>query len=208
VDYEFHMTPERARAAVPTLEAVLWFQNERLYHDLRARMPWRRQLRTVGLVLAAGGFGLALLGALFAPYLRLAFIATLVAFALFIILFHRGEEIERAMRRGTRRIVARRAQRLLAPALRYAPYAIAYTLEADRLAIQASGPSLPRAAGRQAEIPLSRVRLAIVAPGFIGLFARPLAQRPLRLVYVPTPTEQALLETALTVNQAEVMTLA
>jgi len=208
LSYEFEMTPERARAAIGALEAILWHQNERLYQNLCTRMPWRQQLARVGLGLSAVGLGLSLFGVLFAPRLRLTFLATLVAFAVFLILFWKRDALAAAMRRGTRRLIARRARRLLAPAIRHAPYTIAYTLDDDRLAIQATGPTITGTSSLPAEIPLKRVRLAIIAPSMIGVFDRPLAQRPLRLLYVPGPTELQRLQDALTRNEAEVIAIA
>ncbi len=60
--YEFQMTAEFCRAAIGSLEQVLWMQNERFYRHLESRMRFRSQLRVAGIVFSVCGSALALLG--------------------------------------------------------------------------------------------------------------------------------------------------
>jgi hypothetical protein len=164
-------------------------------------MPWRNRLRRVGIGLSICGWLLALFGAVFAPHLRLGFVAALVAFTLFVFVFSRGEAIEQALRRGTRRIVARRARLALEPLIRQAPLRIEYTLEHDQLRIEGSPPL------KVTEHSLQRVRLAILAPRVICLYTGPYRQRPLAVLFYTEPDELRLVQGVLLANHVEVIAL-
>jgi hypothetical protein len=199
--YTFEMTAERARAAEREIDAALWVQNERLYHHIRARMPWRGKLRVVALVLCVLGLVLAVPSAILAPIRRLEFSAAVVAFALLFVVFRYLEPLERAIRRGTRKLVANRARRSMASVIRRTPYTIDYALEDGRLTISA------KKLGVVADVPLKRARLAVVGRSVICLFDRPIGQRPLRVLYVPSEHERLLLENALAASGAQLMAI-
>jgi hypothetical protein len=196
------MTPQRAQNAVNDLNAVLWFQNERLYQRLRARMPWRRTLRGVALILCVVGILLAVPGVIFAPHLRLQFVVTTLLFALFFLTFQRGEALEQAIRRGTRRLVAGRARRAMASVIRKAPYTIHYAINDGRLTIRTAD------VGIAAELPIELVRYVVVAPSLVCVFDQPFRQRPLRVLYVPGPAETRVLQDTFANNHIDVVTLA
>ena len=197
VEYTFEMTPERARAAASELEAILWLQNERLYQRLRARMPWRRHLRIVGMLLATLGLLLAGFGAIFSTRLRIEFMVAAALFVFFFLVFQQGERLSRALRRGTRKLVANRARRAMSPVLRHAPYTIEYTLDGERLTVQVEMPPI------RGEVEWRQARLAILGSTVVCVFAAPLRQRPLRVVYVPGPLERRALQDAFIANEIE-----
>lgn len=196
--YEFHMTPEFARAAAPRLEQALWMQNERLYHAVEARMRFRRFLPPVGIALCVLGMGLALVAWWASPRKDASFVGAFALFGVFLLTFMNLDAIGRAMRRYTRRMVAFRARKTMAQVAKRAPYTIQYELGESALATRVEAMKFSKV------LDLKRVRVAIECPDFVCVFTRPLAQNPERVLYVPGAREHEALCAALAANGAEV----
>jgi hypothetical protein len=200
--YEFQMTAEFARAAAERLEQALWMQNERLHHSIESRMRFRSRLRPFGLGLCGAGMALSLFGWWAAPRQYLFFTGAFAVFGALLLIFMNLDSIGRAVRRFTRRMIASRARRTMAAVARRAPYTIRYELGEDALATRVE------AMGFAKTLDLKRVRVAIECSEFVCVFARPLAQSPERVLYVPGPREHDAVCAALATSGAQVMALA
>jgi hypothetical protein len=199
--YEFQMTAGFAEAAAERLEQALWYQNERLYHSVVARMPFRPLLAMVGRVLCVVGMALALFGWWVSPRKDKIFVGAFAIFGLLLLTFMNLESIGGAGRRFTRRMIASRARRMMARVAKRAPYSIRYELGDNALAtrVEAMGVSLA--------LDLKQVRVAIECQDFVCAFSRPLAQNPVRNLYVPGAREHDALCAALRASGAEVVAL-
>lgn len=199
--YEFQMTPEFAQAATVRLEEALWMQNERLYHSVEARMRFRRHLPAVGRALSVFGMALAFFGWWISPRKDTIFVGAFAVFGMLLLTFMNLQSIGRAARRFTRRMVASRARRTMAAVAKRAPYSIRYELGENALTTRVEAMKLSIA------LELKQVRVAIECPDFVCVFARPLAQNPMRVLYVAGAREHAAVCAALAANGAEVVRL-
>ena len=185
--YEFQMTSEFARTATDTLERALWVQNERLYHHLENRMRFRSHLPSVGMILSTLGLLLVLFGWTLAPQKRLIFAPMFAAFAGLLLTFVFISSIARALRRFARRAVASTARRSMMRVAKRAPYTIQYELADGVLRTRVVSMGISKS------LDLRKVRMAVETPAFICAFHRPLAQSPIRILYLPgAPEHRAL----------------
>jgi hypothetical protein len=199
--YEFQMTPEFCRRAIPPLEQVLWMQNERFYRHLESRMRFRSQLRVAGIVLAVCGLALALLGWSLAPGKKVLFAGMLATYLALLLAFVFAPLIARALRRFARRMVCWTARRTMRRVASRAPYTIRYELGEAVLATRVEKLGISRS------LDLRSVRVGIATPAFICLFRSPLKQRPARVLYVPGPQEHASLSAALVAAGVQLLQL-
>jgi hypothetical protein len=184
LEYRIDVTPELARATTAPLEQALWLQNERHYRHLRSRplFRFRPQLSLAGILLSLVGLALSLLGLTMddcpkesLPQFSAVFIAFAVVFAV---------PKDGALRRLTRRLVARQARRMMERVARKAPYVIEYSLANNTLATRVEKLGLSRL------LELKTVRVAVKARDFIVAFTHPYSTRQMRLLYVPGPVER------------------
>jgi hypothetical protein len=200
--YEFEMTSEFARAATTPLEPALWVQNERLYQHFDARVRYRSQLRSTGIVLSVLGLLLAVAGwrltcrrAVFFGAMSGVFTGLLLAFVFL-------PRMAGSLRRLARHMVATRARRTMARIAGRAPYTISYELRKGVLTARADKVGISK------RLDLHTARVAVETPDFICAFRRRLGQAPMRVLYVPGPREHAALCDALVAAGAEILHLA
>ncbi len=194
-EYSFEMTPEFARAAAPRLEHAVWIVNERTFAErMASRLRYREKIRVAGVVLCAGGVGLALYG--FNATRAWRFITYASVFIAFMIVFGLLPRIAGSLRRFTRWLIGVRARKSMEQIARAAPYTAQYRL--DETLLSATVPKLDRSL----QIDLRTVRLAVVMDRIVCMFA---GRREVRAVYVPGPAERAALVGALGAAGAEVV---
>lgn len=199
--YEFHMTAEFCRTASEPLEQMLWMQNERLYRHLESRLRFRSPLRKAGIVLSCCGLALVLVGWFMAPRKKLFFGGMFAAYLALLLAFVFAPLIARALRSFARRTVSWTARRTLRRIANRTPYTIRYELGEAVLAVHVENLGISRV------LDLRSVRVGIATPTFIGVFSRPLRQRPDRVLYFPGPREHAALSTALLAAGVELIQL-
>lgn len=182
------MTPELARSAASPLEQALWLQSERPYEHLRSRFPsrprFRQRLRLAGTLLALVGVALSLLGWTQDCRGGASFIVFAAAFAGFAILFSLFPANDAALRGFTRRIMTRRARRMMQRVARQALYVIEYSFADNVLVARVEKLRFSR------RLDIGSIRVAVKAGNFIVAFTRPYSTRHFRLLYFPGPAER------------------
>ena len=206
LEYRIQVTPELARAAAAPLEQALWLQNERHYEYLRSRAPFlvrfRPQLRLAGILLSLVGLALSLLGWTMdhcrqesLPQFSVAFVVFAAVFAVL------GRQPHKALRRFTRRMVTRRARRMMEQVARKAPYVIEYSLANNVLTARVEELGFSRL------LDLRTIRIAVKARDFIIAFTHSYSTRQMRLFYFPSPIDRDQLLQAIGSAGAELLEL-
>ena len=149
-------------------------------------------LAACGLLLAASGWALM-------PRDKVFYGAMSSAFAVLLVIFIMLPRIGLALRRFARHMVSITAGKLMRPVAARGPYKIVYELSGTSLVTRAEAVQV------SSTLDLRKVRVAIETPDFICAFPSRFAQRPIRVLYLPGPSEHAAMRAALVASGAEML---
>ncbi len=180
--YRTDMTAELLDRAAPQIAEALGWAVERSYEARRRLLP---VLRAVGIALAVLGVVVADAAIVLAPDTRCArprmalYYGAIPFFVIAGTIFGFLPSVTQAIRRWSRRVLERRARRLVERVKRFAPYEVDYLVSGDRIEARVERHKLVRVTN------LRRIRRAVVAPDLACLFGRGVLGGLRRVVYFP-----------------------